>query len=50
MQVKPLTGRNIYAGGATCVMHEQGRWMAPARAARRVPVRAAWRVSARAAP
>jgi hypothetical protein len=25
MQVKPLTGRDMYAGGATCVMHGQGR-------------------------
>jgi hypothetical protein len=25
MQVKPLMGRNMYAGGATCAMHGQGR-------------------------
>jgi hypothetical protein len=25
MQVKPLTGRDMYAGGATCAMHGQGR-------------------------
>jgi hypothetical protein len=25
MQVKPLTGRNMYAGGAMCAMHGQGR-------------------------
>jgi hypothetical protein len=25
MQVKPLTGRDMYAGGATRAMHGQGR-------------------------
>jgi hypothetical protein len=24
MQVKPLTGRDMYVGGATCAMHGQG--------------------------